>query len=310
MVWVLGGCAWVLTIAEAVLSPSLFSTISVAFLLATLVVCMATPLNIYSSHATQSALPNIIWTVFAAYKLISVGIKLALYLTSVREGLSTDMQAFLQLESLLWVLLPLVAVPFIAGGIWIRPVTRPLRSYSERINPLGALPLYLALTSLVVLVQIFSVSVTGLAYLCLMVYLLAMHSFNFRDGYFRALLVMLQCSSAAVITASVLVTSPYLQNSTLLGTYRMVGINSINDFVTDAYSRGHIICQGLLALLTAYLNYLAIYQRANSAFLARFPPQAPLPEVPILPAAELTDQLLPRRRKARSASSEPKAAQV
>lgn len=44
----------------------------------------------------------------------------------------------------------------------------------------------------------------------------------------------------------------------------MFGINSINQFANDPNNQGHIICEGLLMLLIAYLNRLFIYQEFNS----------------------------------------------
>jgi hypothetical protein len=84
--------AWGLTVAEAVLSPSLFATLSVLFMLVTLIVSIATPLNIYSTQATHSALPNIIWTCFLAYKVISIAIKLALYFAGNRDNMGDELR--------------------------------------------------------------------------------------------------------------------------------------------------------------------------------------------------------------------------
>ena len=60
-------------------------------MLLTMIATITSPLNIYSNQTTQTALPNILWTIFMAYKLISVAVKLAFYLTDTRDTLSSEL---------------------------------------------------------------------------------------------------------------------------------------------------------------------------------------------------------------------------
>lgn len=46
--------------------------------------------------------------------------------------------------------------------------------------------------------------------------------------------------------------------------FAFFGIDSIVNFINSAFNRGHIICEVLLGLLTAYLNRLFIYESFNA----------------------------------------------
>jgi len=126
------------------------------------------------------------------------------------------------------------------------------------------LPLYLSLTALVLLVQIFSTSIAGLLYFALAIYIYFMKSFNFKDTQFKILLIAVQVLSSIMITLNYLTTCDYLQTSSGLEFFAFFGINSIVDFTNSPFSRGHIICEVLLGLLTAYLNRLFIYESFNA----------------------------------------------
>jgi hypothetical protein len=115
------------------------------------------------------------------------------------------------------------------------------------------------LTILVLLIQIFSISIAGLIYFAVAVYIYWMRSFNFKDWQFKALLVVVQIISTVMITLNYLTTVDYLQQGGKQEDFVFFGVNSIVDFGQSAFSRGHIICEVLLGLLTAYLNRLFIY---------------------------------------------------
>lgn len=114
------------------------------------------------------------------------------------------------------------------------------------------------------LIQVFSISITGLIYFSLAIYLYWMKGFNFKDTQFKILLGMVQILTTFIFTLNYLVMIDELQTEESLKLFSFFGIDSILHFDTDDYSRGHIICEGMLAFLTAYLNRLFIYQFFNS----------------------------------------------
>jgi hypothetical protein len=120
---------------------------------------------------------------------------------------------------------------------------------------------------LILLIQIFSVSLAGLVYFALIIYLFAMKEFNFKDGLFRAMLIFIQVFTTLMIMLSYLVNADYLQSQSSLQVFQFVGINSLNTFMTSPRDRGHFICEILLSLMCAYLNHLFIYQQFNSIYV-------------------------------------------
>lgn len=77
------------------------------------------------------------------------------------------------------------------------------------------------------------------------------------------LLVIVQSLTAVMLVLSYLATISYLQTPETYKYFEFFGINSINDFSISTTARGHIICEAILSLLTAYLNRLFIYQTFN-----------------------------------------------
>jgi hypothetical protein len=104
------------------------------------------------------------------------------------------------------------------------------------------LPLYLSLTALVLLVQVFSTSIAGLIYFGLAIYIYFMKSFNFKDQQFKLLLFTVQTLSTVMITLNYLATIAYLQTPSGVEYFAFFGINSIIQFTDSAFNRGHIIC--------------------------------------------------------------------
>jgi hypothetical protein len=88
----------------------------------------------------------------------------------------------------------------------IKTKSKLLKEYKTKLNSFVALPLYLMLGSLILLNQIFSVSLAGLIYFGLAIYLFWMKSFNFRDIQFRVLLIAVQVLTSLMLALSYLAT--------------------------------------------------------------------------------------------------------
>lgn len=118
--------------------------------------------------------------------------------------------------------------------------------------------------SLVLLNQIFSISVLGLIYFFVALFQFWLKKFNFKDIELKVLLYVLQTITILAIALNYLATIDYFNSEQTNQYFSMFGINSINQFASDPNNQGHIICEGLLMLLIAYLNRLFIYQEFNS----------------------------------------------
>jgi hypothetical protein len=150
-------------------------------------------------------------------------------------------------------------IPFSIAAAFTPIEAVTLLSFKHKLSQLAPLPLYLILCLLIVLIQIFSVSITGLIYFFITLYFFWMKSFNFKDVFFKAMLILVQVMTTITISLTFLTTAPFLVTPTSLDAYQFIGINSLNDFSTSAFSRGHFICEVLLSLMCAWLNRLFIY---------------------------------------------------
>lgn len=212
-----------LIILYAILSQSLFSTISIIFMLVATILTIATPYHfntrqtLVRSPEQQEVLPfpiyKIIWSVYIVVSLLSLILKVVIYFTDYSSGWSTNLQQFFEVQSLLYVFLPIILVPFAGVCILIEPRKLTLLHFKKKINKFLPLPLYLGLGILILLIQIFSVSIAGLVYFALIIYLFSLKSFNFNDGYFKCMLIFIQVFTTVMIIISYLVTANLLQTT-------------------------------------------------------------------------------------------------
>jgi len=122
----------------------------------------------------------------------------------------------MEVQNPLYVFLPMLLIPFACGAFLIEPRERKLRNFRQKINSFLPLPLYLCLGILILLIQIFSVSIAGLVYFALIIYLFAMKNFNFQDAYFQFMLIFIQVFTTVMIILSYLVHASYLQDENSL----------------------------------------------------------------------------------------------
>jgi hypothetical protein len=170
------------------------------------------------------------------------------------------------------VFVPVIIIPFGVFAAFSPAEELTLQAFKKKIKPFTPLPLYLVLCSFLLLIQIFSVSVMGLIYFAIMLYLFWMKGFNFKDNSFKFLLIVIQVMTTLTIFLSFLATCPLLDSPEAISNYEFFGINSLNQFTTDLPSRGHFICEVLLSLMCACLNRLCIYQKFNSIFNSIYNP--------------------------------------
>jgi hypothetical protein len=117
-----------------------------------------------------------------------------------------------------------------------------------------------------ILIQIFSVSITGLIYFFSMIYLFWLKGFNFKDKSFKVLLIAVQTINLTTISFTLFATCTYLDSSKDLQFYYLFGIDSLLHFGIDASETGHFISEIILLLFCSYLNRLFIYQSMNTIY--------------------------------------------
>ena len=165
--------------------------------------------RIVSSFHTE----KILWACFSGLSIAFLATKCTFYFSGYSSGMSSAELQFFDVGSLEEVFLPVIIIPFSIFAAFQPKQTLTLHDFKSKIKAFTPLPLYLILWVLILLIQIFSVSITGLVYFCIALYLFWMKSFNFKDVYFRVLLVALQVLTTITIFSTYLITCAYLNTS-------------------------------------------------------------------------------------------------
>ncbi len=215
--------------------------------------------------------------------------------------MSDEEQDFLEVQSLVSVFVPMIIIPFSLFAAFTPPSVLTLLDFKKKLNPFLPLPLYLIQCLLILLIQIFSVSLMGLLYFFIMIYLFWMKSFSFTDRYFKPMLILVQFTTTLTIVLTFLTNCPLLITPSLIDIYQAIGINSLNDFSSSPFSQGHFICEILLCLMTAILNRLFIYQSLNSIYLLQYTPSIDISGLPQVEREEraMVEEGSPSRRSLR-----------
>lgn len=151
-----------------------------------------------------------------------------IYETGTADNWDQTLQDLLEVQSRLQVFLPLLLLPFATFALFLNEKPKLLKDYSKKLSPNIALPLYLMLGTLMILNQIFTVSVVGLIYFILALYLFWLKSFNFKDIEAKILLYIIQVVTFVVILFNFMATIDYFQTEESQKMFAMFGLNSIS----------------------------------------------------------------------------------
>ena len=85
--------------------------------------------------------------------------------------------------------------------------------FKSKINKAIVIPVFLIFGFLILLIQIFSISITGVVFFILMIILLAMDSVGFNKLSSRIYIIFIQVLTVLIIFANFITTSNLLQES-------------------------------------------------------------------------------------------------
>jgi hypothetical protein len=130
---------YVLIVLYAVFSQSVQSTVAVLCMVLSVIFNIAAPARLASksqedrpydwSKVLTYPIDKFIWGAFLLANLGFFVAKLILYYTNQAQGWGLPGQEMMEVQSALWVYLPLVLLPFAAGALLFVPRSRMLKEY-------------------------------------------------------------------------------------------------------------------------------------------------------------------------------------
>ena len=212
---------YLLIILYTIFSQSLPSTLALLFLIISLILNIAAPASLSLKNLNDKPydwtrviphqIDKVLWGVYVFVSTAFFIVKLGLYYSGITDDWDTSLQDMLEVQSALWLYLPIILIPLALAAMLRTPKSHLLKDYSPKVNPFASLPLYLTLTILIILIQVFSISISGLIYFFLALYIYWMKKFNFRDFQFKILLISVQILTTIVIVLSYFVTIEFVQ---------------------------------------------------------------------------------------------------
>lgn len=121
------------------------------------------------------------------------------------------------------------------------------------------IPIFLAMGVLIILIQIFSISIAGLVFFCCMMVLFVQRKLDFSKFFSWILVMLVQITCIVYITANFLACTSYVSQFQTGNYFRFIGIDAINNFLLYATSRGYIICLILLFILSSFIQRIFMY---------------------------------------------------
>lgn len=146
-----------------------------------------------------------------AFTLLNLAVfiwKLYICLSSSKDKYTPQEQEFYEIQNNLYSFLPLLLLPFSVGAILVKSKSRPISEFKSRFNHLLVIPIFLALGILIVLIQIFSISMIGLAFFLIALSLFFQRKIDFNSiSSWVVVIIILVASSGAIIANFICTTS-------------------------------------------------------------------------------------------------------
>lgn len=166
--------------------------------------------------------------------------------------------------------LPLFMLPFSAISIMIRTRSRDINEFKHQVNKLVTTPIFLSMGILILLIEIFSISISGFLFFINIMVLFVQRKIDFSSfvSWFNVLVVQIVC--LLFFTANFLATSSLILSFEQNDIYRFYGIDGLNNFLIYATSRGYVICLLILFFVCCFIqrifNYNRIWLVVNTVF--------------------------------------------
>jgi lysylphosphatidylglycerol synthetase-like protein (DUF2156 family) len=191
---------------------------------------------------------RIVWALYLAINIATFGWKLYICITNTQDKYSQEWQEFLEIQSYLYMFLPLLLLPFNVGCLLIKTKTRKITEFRKKINKGFTIPIFLVLGALLLLLQIFTISVAGIFYFICLFLLIIHRKLTFTSITVHILVTVIIVVSILLIVGNYVTTSTLLKQYQESAEFQLYGINSLNDFMNSDVARGYFICLLILFL--------------------------------------------------------------
>lgn len=165
------------------------------------------------------------------------------------------------MQGLLNVFLPLLLLPFAVGSALIKTKSRDMSHFKHQVNSLIKIPIFLALGLLILLVEIFSISVAGLLFFVCIFILFIQRRIDFSSFLSWLLVLIVQILCLIFIIGNFIAATNLVSQYSLKGEFRFFGINGLNDFLKFETSRGYFICLILLFIVSCFVQRIFAYNK-------------------------------------------------
>lgn len=157
--------------------------------------------------------------------------------------------------------LPLLLLPFIGGSLIIRTKSRELNHFKHQVNKLVTIPIFLCMGILVLLIEIFSISMAGFSFFICMMILFVQRKIDFGNFLSWLLVVIVQVLCLVFLATNFLATTNLIASYQNTDMFQFYGINGLNNFMASPTARGYIICLILLFIVSCLVQRIFVYNK-------------------------------------------------
>jgi hypothetical protein len=152
----------------------------------------------------------------------------------------------------------MLLLPFSFLSACVRTKSRSLEHFADEINKYVGYTVFIVMGCLILLIQIFSISIAGLVFFICMLALFIQRFINFQSVISWLIVLFVQVISLFLILANFITSSSLLASYQQKEIFRFCGINALNNFTKYNTERGYFISLILLFCVTCVLQRIFI----------------------------------------------------
>ena len=166
-------------------------------------------------------------------------------------------------------------LPFAVVASFVRTKSRDLSEFTSPVNKLTTVPIFLGMGSLILLIEIFSISISGFLFFICMLVLFVQRKIDYNNIMSWLIVITLQVLCLSFIVANFIATTSLVSATDTNSVLEFYGIDALNDFLNYPTSRGYFICLCLLFIVSCFVQRIFAYQNMWKIASQLLVPQTP-----------------------------------